>query len=672
MKRLIPLIAFLLLWPLTAVSGSSELEEVVVTATRSEKVMLINPYTVDVVTAGDIALSGADQLAELVRKLPGVLVTDAGQAGQKRLRLRGEEARRVALLIDNQEFVDHREVGVPLLVDVSRIDRIEVVRSPASVLYGPRAMGGVINVITRRNAERPFELDLKSTWNGATDGYTLGMQLAGATEAGFGWSVGGSRNRQDLRDTPVGEIDRTEYENSAFNGSISYGRGDHEFSLGYEQFESSSEVYVEPEVRFKPPFRDFVIDAPVRDREKLRFDYQYTPTGRWLQSVRLDGYRQNSDREFNTFPSMVLFPGVDLDIAIFTTSELESDGFNLQTDWLTGERYSLITGLQWVEDSVSQNRLREAETNGFLTSSETQLDKASIGSLAWYAQLEFELGDLMLLPGLRTYRVDGKMDASNHFGSLSDFDDSHTVSSLAMVWSPTPSSAARLSYAEGYIYPSLFNLVVGAYAGSRFINPQTSLEPETSETWELGYRHGGENWSADLVLFQTRAENYIDHLSCRTIDNCPGRRDEIYRNVGESRSHGLEAKLSYEMKGIEIDASLTWLRRHKEYDGVSTWDSGVPAISGYISLGYGSMLANRPLTSRLITRFESEADELVGTEIEQNPGYGVVDLEFHYQWHRTTSVSVAGGNLADKKYHSATENLWAPGRHLRVRLGVSL
>ncbi|MBT7370481.1 MAG: TonB-dependent receptor, partial [Gammaproteobacteria bacterium] len=61
-----------------------------------------------------------------------------------------------------------------------------------------------------------------------------------------------------------------------------------------------------------------------------------------------------------------------------------------------------------------------------------------------------------------------------------------------------------------------------------------------------------------------------------------------------------------------------------------------------------------------------------GSITERNPGYGVVDLEFHYQPHRLTSLSLIGANLADKKYHSASENLWAPGRHVRIRFGVSL
>ncbi|MBT7371470.1 MAG: TonB-dependent receptor, partial [Gammaproteobacteria bacterium] len=585
------ILAALLLWPAIAVPDSNFLDEVVVTATRSEKLRQVIPYTVDVVSQEDIKLSSQAQLADILGELPGVLVTDSGQAGQKRIRIRGEEARRVAFLIDNQEFVDHREVGVPLLVDLNRIQRIEVVRSPASVLYGPRAMGGVINVITKRESTRPLEFDLKSTYNGATDGYTVGIQLAGATSAGFNWEIGGSENRQDLRETPVGEIERTEYENSSFNTGLSYRYDDHEIALGFESFDSSSEVYVEPEVRFTPPFRDFIIDAPQRDREKLRFDYRYSPANDRFQSLSFDAYRQKSEREFNTFPFLTLFPGFNVDSRILTASELDSDGFNIQTDWLLGRNWALVTGLQWVEDSVSQTRLREVETNGFLTTSETQIDEATLSSLAWYAQLEIEVGDFTLLPGIRTYRVDGEMDVSNHFNALPEFDDTHTVSSFAVSYTPVESSTFRASYSEGYIYPSLFNLVMGAFAGSSFINPVTDLVPETSETWELGYRYAGDQWSLDAVLFQTHAEDYIDHVRCLPGDGCPGPRDEIYKNVGESSSHGVELTVDYSRGDYKLESSITWLQRHKDYDGVETWDSGVPLLSGRISASHnGSML----------------------------------------------------------------------------------
>ncbi len=667
-----------LLWPaLSFPDQTGPMEEIVVTATRSEKLLLVNPYSVDVVTEEDILFSSHDQLAEIVSKVPGILISDAGQAGQKRIRIRGEEARRVALLIDGQEFVDHREVGVPLLVDINGVQRVEVVKSPASVLYGPRAMGGVINVITRKDSNEPLEVSFNSTYNGATDGYNAGIQLSGRLENGIGWAVGRARNHQGERDTPEGEMERTAYDSESYNGYLSYATDQHTAGLGFESFESDSEVFVEEHVRFTPPFRDFILDAPQRDRQKLRIDYQYAPLGTYLQTIRVDGYQQLSEREFNSFPLMTLAPGLNVDTSIFTTSELDTNGLNLQSDWEFNDRISMIAGVQWVKDDIEQSRLRIVETNGFETSNEEQLDEADLETLAGYAQFEIELADnITLTPGVRTYRVDGELSFSNHFSELSDFDDNHTVTSAALVYTPSESSTYRVSYSEGYIHPSLFNLVIGAFAGSSFINPVPTLDPETSETFELGYRYAGSSWSLDTVAFHTRAKDYIDHLPCVVADACPGSRDRIYKNIGEANTHGVELALNFQYNQYALDAGVTWLQREKIYESVDTWDSGVPQLAGFISGSYTTNLWQKPLVTELSVRFESDTQELVatrrGSTLEENAGFEVVDVELHYQPSESTSISFVAANLGDKKYHSATENLWAPGRHLRIKLGVSL
>jgi hemoglobin/transferrin/lactoferrin receptor protein len=448
------------------------------------------------------------------------------------------------------------------------------------------------------------------------------------------------------------------------------------FYLGYDEFNSDSEVFVEDEIRFSPPFRDFSIDAPRRDRQKIRFDYEYTASGELLSTIKLDAYHQTSDREFNTFPQMTLAPGLNTDTSIFTTSQLVSDGFNLQADLLSGQRYAIVTGVQWLRDEVEQDRLRFVITNGVETSRETQFDDARLETSAVYLQADIDATDnLTIYAGLRSYRVDGELSASDHGPAGTDFDDSHSVGSLAAVYTMDQHSL-RANYSEGYIYPSLFNLVIGAYAGSSYINPVIDLEPETSGTTELGYRFSGEQLSIDATLFHTRAKNYIDHLPCTTADNCPGRRDRIYRNVGKANSHGLELSLSYRASSVTWSTGLTWLQREKQYEGVNTWDAGVPQLSGYIAAEHEGSLAQRPLISRLVARFESETDELVatrrGSRLDHNPGYGVVDLEFFYQPRPSLHLGLIAGNLGDKKYHSATENLWAPGRHARVRLSLEI
>jgi hemoglobin/transferrin/lactoferrin receptor protein len=269
------------------------MEEIVVTATRSQKSVQSNPWSVSVLNEDQLRHSTLDQLADVLADLPGLYVSDAGQPGQKRLRIRGEEARRMALLIDGQEFVDHREVGVPLLVDTANLARVEMVRGPASVLYGPKAMGGVINVITTRRHQRALEGGFNYTYNGATSGNLFSANLgglAGSTD----WHIAFTDVDQDNRESPDGEIENTSYQSRGASAQLSHIFGSHEFGAGFERFQSSSDVYVEPEVRFTPPFLDFAIDIPVRDRDKSRVTYRFHGGDGVLDGLSSDFYRQTS------------------------------------------------------------------------------------------------------------------------------------------------------------------------------------------------------------------------------------------------------------------------------------------------------------------------------------------------------------------------------------------
>ena len=649
-----PAIALLLLCDATA---SSEMEEIVVTATRSEKLVRTNPYSISVLNEEQLRGSTHDQLADVIGDLPGVFVSDAGQAGQKRVRIRGEEARRVTFLIDGQEFIDHREVGVPLLVDTSNIKRIEVVRGPASVLYGSKALGGVINVITASEHDAPLAGRFSAGYNGSASGNFYAGRIGGRFDR-TDWQLGFSDNRQDSRKTPQGDVENTRYESSGYTARAKQSVGAHTFGVGYENFESSSDVYVAPEERFTPPLIDFKIDIPVRDRDKVRLDYQFKGNAGSLESVKVDAYRQTSDREFNTFPSLRLAPGLVLDTAILTVSQLLSDGINLQTNWGLGSAHGVVAGYQYLNDEVDQTRDRTVRMNGIVTVNQQSTNVASQQTHAFYLLDDWSLTErLSLLSGARLYTVKG----------TGGYSDEHAIASLAIVYDLADQVTGRLNISQGYIYPSLMNLSIGAFAGSRYVNPDPLLEPEKSVTTELGLRFAGDDLSLDGTLFFSSARNYIDHEFCTAIDNCLTPVDKIYKNTGEAKSFGLELLAEYQFGWASVYANATWLKRRKSYEGVDTYQSGLPGQSGRVGLR-GMLLPNTDVD--IFSRFESAADELApgGTTVTHNAGFLTLNINMEWKIVRGFDLSLSAENLFDKSYSAVTENLLAPGRHLRARL----
>src|SRR3990170_2675178 len=128
------------------------LKETVVTANRYEQDAFKLPQSVSIISRQEIEKENPQIVADLLRVLPGVEVNDAGPFRTRPV-IRGLFGSRVLILVDGERLNDTREStfsGAQLsLVDISQVERIEVIHGPGSILYGSDALGGVINIITK-------------------------------------------------------------------------------------------------------------------------------------------------------------------------------------------------------------------------------------------------------------------------------------------------------------------------------------------------------------------------------------------------------------------------------------------------------------------------------------------------------------------------------------------
>ena len=133
--------------------------EIVVTPFRSEMEISRSGSAITVIRADDIQKWGAQTLADVMRAVPGVSITqNGGPAGLATLRLRGAEARHSMVMIDGIRIGDPASTGGEFdlsAVAANDIERIEILRGPQSALYGSEAMGGVVNIITRKGKRDP-------------------------------------------------------------------------------------------------------------------------------------------------------------------------------------------------------------------------------------------------------------------------------------------------------------------------------------------------------------------------------------------------------------------------------------------------------------------------------------------------------------------------------------
>ncbi|MCB1708218.1 MAG: TonB-dependent receptor, partial [Halioglobus sp.] len=227
--------------------AAGELEEIVVTASRTRQRIFDSPASLSVINEAELARATAPSLAELMRDVPGIQVTDSGQPGLGRIRIRGEESRRTAILVNSQEITDHYEVGTPLSLNPAMVERIEVMRGSGSVLYGSQALSGVVNFLTKKGGTEPLQATVEGGYDSATDGYNSFASLYGNLD-GWEYRLAGSKSDHDDRATPAGSMDNTAYDNDSVYLYAGRGFGDQRLEYTYEKYESSSNVYVEEEV----------------------------------------------------------------------------------------------------------------------------------------------------------------------------------------------------------------------------------------------------------------------------------------------------------------------------------------------------------------------------------------------------------------------------------------
>jgi len=193
------------------------MDQIVVTATRMERAVKDLSATVSVVTSDDIEASNVNSCTDILGTLPGVFVQKTGAFGRADVEIRGLGGRGRKVMV----LVDGRPVKMGLFgctithsLPLDNVERIEVVRGPLSVLYGSDALGGVINIITKKPT-KPVQVDYTLSY-GSFDTYVQRLR------------AGGSRGRLSLYATADKRKSRGHLPSSSYDGS------DYTLRMGYK------------------------------------------------------------------------------------------------------------------------------------------------------------------------------------------------------------------------------------------------------------------------------------------------------------------------------------------------------------------------------------------------------------------------------------------------------
>ncbi len=639
-----------------------KLGDITITGTGIPTEVFESPASVTVVDSDEISEIPPTSVANLLSDVPGIQVTENDL---DRIRIRGEESQRIAVLVDGQRLSDHTRYGTPLLVSPTDIERIEIVRGPSSVVSGNRAIGGVVNIITKRGADKPVEVSGTAGYIGANDGFRTAASIAG-TVNNFDYRLSYSRADLGDRKTPDGDLVPSGSDEDGVLAFLGYDFGQSYVGLRAQDFDASTEVFTG-----NPNFR---INLPQRDLRKYSAFYEGEDLTPWMSMLKFSAYTQKIDRKFENN----LNPGPFAPSFEITSDDTQTtSGFLATANFEFAAGHRTVVGFEYEDDRLETDKVTIINPPGPVPPvTETTFVDATIRTTSVFAQHEVTLGDFVATLGARYYRVDSDQDQFLENGVAQpgqSNSDSRWLGSAGLVYNLSDDAILRANISQGYTYPSLSELYLTTSAGGQTINGNPNLEPETATNFELGARIDRGNLVLDTAVFYTDAKDYIAALADPLN---PG--ELVYENVDSADTWGFEVAAEFDpgWNGVRPYVILTNVTREFTYgNGFSTKDSGTPEWTGTLGLrsdwqtaslgGTWDVFLRGQSSSKLVDENGNVVDN--GSPTGTNPTSGWTTVNFRGTMDLTENARLVLelDNILDKSYR-ANEQIPGAGRNLSL------
>lgn len=646
----------------TAHSNVYQLEQMTVLGQAQGTEVFTNPASVSVVDRETINRSAGQSVASYLRNIPGVQIVEDGL---ERISIRGENSTRVAIFIDGQKLTDHTDQGQPLLIDPASVERIEVLRGSSSVVSGGRAIGGVVNIITKKGADKPLEISSKASYFSATKGYRASTALAGS-QAGFDYRLGVSRSELNDRATPKGRMRPSSVDDSSVSAHLGYKTGKHYIAAKAQRYDVAAQAYVTTE--------GFALDFPKRELNKVGLFYEGEQLTETLDKLKIDVYRQTVDREFISKTSMGA-----TNIKSSSDDEQLTYGLNTQAELSLIDGHSTVVGLEYEQDQLKakKNTVRNMPfyPPGVLPSTQSY-DDASIDTTSIFAQHIIPLTeDLNASLGARHYYVKAKHDKSFKDGKAlprNNNSDNHTVGAMSLVWQTSDDLVLRTNLSQGYVYPTLSQLFLTTASGRNTFEGNPSLKPEKSTTFEIGARYDTNELLLDATVFYSRSKDYINSI-------LPDEGEGTFQNADKAKSYGVEllAEKSFQNNNFTPYTTATLMRRkitttEQGSSGttkLNSYDSGVPSVFGRVGLKHTSHWNAWEREANLFVQGATSAvnkGKRITSESREADGYATLNLHLSMTTETNNSFGIELNNLTNKTYRPIDEQLYGAKRSVNV------
>jgi vitamin B12 transporter len=434
--------------------ASTFTERVTVTATKVDVPSTKVGSALSVITVEELEDKQIRLVVDALRTVPGLDVRRTGGPGSvTSLFIRGNDSDHTLVLVDGVEMNDPSSPSrLPFVADLTsdEVDRIEIVRGPQSTLFGSDAIGGVVNIITRKGRGEPAG----TVW---AEGGSYGTWREGASASGgignFNFTLGASHAGIDGFSAKAGGDEPDFYRNTSLNSRFGWEFGE---AAGLDLFVRRTDAEVAFDGFSSEEGNQIDVGQTLLKAEP-RFKLM---DGRWEQKVSLQAVRHERETTGST-PSRV-------------QGDLLSLGW--QNDLLLGAGQTLTVGLEGEQERADFQSFKDrADTTAIYAQHLLETDSGLFGAVG------IRLDDHSEFGSQATYRVAGGRAFAPHRLIL------------------------RGSYGTGFKAPSLSQLNPQAFAG----NPD--LEAEHSQGADLGLEHEAlpGRLSLGATLFWSRVDDLI-------------------------------------------------------------------------------------------------------------------------------------------------------------------
>ncbi|MER5173652.1 TonB-dependent receptor plug domain-containing protein [Thioclava kandeliae] len=624
------------------------LDPIMVTASTLTTTLQDAPASVTVIGAEDIEAKGARELTEVLREVPGLNLSRSND-GTNKVSFRGLSSSRTLILVDgkrinaSKSFARHYQ-GDLGDIPTDAIERIEVVRGPMSTVYGSDAMGGVINIITKKptktlsgSVSADFGFGDHSTTG---DNRQITGYVSGAITDTLSFSAWSKISEQDAPDPFT-------YTDSDGEAATAYGSdGSKVRNFGTRLSWTPSDT-MEWGLEYSGSTDKYLASEGAHDTNHVKKD-SIGLTNEWtLGQGTLSSYLRYEHASNESWDSD----------ALAWEDPIEYDTTSFET------RYTSFTQLGSVglEYTLGGTVMRE-ELNDPQTTSGTVLD-GSATTAALYGEGRLTLTDRLSVTG------GARLDHHEEFGE-------HLSPRLYANYDLGHGMMLKAGYSEAFVAPDLRSLDPNykmssrgngckPYAGPCVIYGNEDLEPETSQNYEIGINAQGRTVSWELTAFYNDVDNMIGARQTGETDPDTGYTIYERTNLDSGKTAGIEGGLTWQVQdGLKWTNTFTYLAKSEytyTYDALKDVTFPMATTPKWnITTGLDWTVNDRLNLSGTLTYVGKQAnyqdaDDLSSEEARAVPSgqnsdpYYLVDVAMNYRLNDQTNLRLGVDNLFDQQ-----------------------